>query len=97
MHKVTYKYADYVICVYMCSVVSNSAISWTVACQAFLSMGFSRQEYWSRLPFPTPRDLPNPGIESMCLVSVARAGRSFSTEPPGCPTVGLHLEKPIVN
>ena len=37
----------------MCSVVSNSAISWTVACQALLSMEFSRQEYWSGLPFPT--------------------------------------------
>ena len=46
------------------SVVSDSfAISWTVACQAPLSMGFSRQEYWSRLPFPSPGDLPDPGIE----------------------------------
>ena len=36
---------------------------WTVAHQAPLSMGFSRQEYWSRLPFPSPGDLPNPGIE----------------------------------
>ena len=36
---------------------------WTVACQAPLSMGFSRQEYWSELPFPSPGDLPNPGIE----------------------------------
>ena len=36
---------------------------WTVACQAPLSMGFSRQEYWSVLPFPSPGDLPNPGIE----------------------------------
>ena len=36
---------------------------WTVARQAPLSMGFSRQEYWSRLPFPSPGDLPNPGIE----------------------------------
>ena len=36
---------------------------WTVACQAPLSMGFSRQEYWSGLPFPSPGDLPNPGIE----------------------------------
>ena len=71
MHKVTYKYADYVICVYMCSVVSNSAISWTVACQAFLSMGFSRQEYWSRLPFPTPRDLPNLGFKPKSLASPA--------------------------
>ena len=37
--------------------------SWTVACQAPLSMGFSRQEYWSGLPFPSPGDLPNPGIK----------------------------------
>ena len=36
---------------------------WTVACQSPLSMGFSRQEYWSGLPFPSPGDLPNPGIE----------------------------------
>ena len=36
---------------------------WTVACQAPLSVGFSRQEYWSGLPFPSPGDLPNPGIE----------------------------------
>ena len=39
------------------------ATPWTVACQAPLSMGFSRQEYWSGLPFPSPGDLPNPGIE----------------------------------
>ena len=39
------------------------ATSWTVAYWAPLSMGFSRQEYWSRLPFPSPGDLPNPGIE----------------------------------
>ena len=39
------------------------ATPWILACQAHLSMGFSRQEYWSELPFPSPRDLPNPGIE----------------------------------
>ena len=39
------------------------ATPWTVAYQAPLSMGFSRQEYWSGLPFPSPGDLPNPGIE----------------------------------
>ena len=39
------------------------AIPWTVACQAPLSVGFSRQEYWSALPFPSPGDLPDPGIE----------------------------------
>ena len=40
------------------------AIPWTVAYQAPQSMGFSRQEYWSGLPFPSPGDLPDPGIES---------------------------------
>ena len=39
------------------------ATPWTVTCQAPLSTGFSRQEYWSGLPFPSPGDLPNPGIE----------------------------------
>ena len=41
------------------------ATPWTVACQAPLSMGFPRQEYWSGLPFPPPGDLPNLGIELM--------------------------------
>ena len=45
-------------------VVSNSETLWTVACQAPLSMEFSRQEYWSGLPFPFIGDLPDPGIES---------------------------------
>ena len=46
-----------------CSVVSDSATPWTAAYQDSLSMGFSRQEYWSGLPFPSPGDLPDPGIE----------------------------------
>jgi len=50
---------------------------WTVAHQAPLSMGFSRQEHWSRLPFPSPGDLPNPGIEPM---SPALQANSFLTE-----------------
>ena len=45
--------------------VQISATPWTMACQAPLSMGFSRQEYWSWLPCPPPEDLPNPGIEPM--------------------------------
>ena len=45
------------------SVVSNSVTPWTVVCQAPLSMGFPRQEYWRGLPFPSPGDLPNPSIE----------------------------------
>ena len=46
-------------CVY--SVASDSVTLWTVDRQASLSMGFSRQEYWSGLPFPTPGNVPNPG------------------------------------
>ena len=48
-------------------------------------MGFSRQEYWTYLPFPTPGDLPNPGIEPASLSSPALAGGFFITEPPGKP------------
>ena len=48
----------------ICSVVSDSiGTPWTVASQPSLPMGFSRQEYWSGLPFPSPGDLPNPGIK----------------------------------
>ena len=45
------------------SCVQLFVTSWTIACQGPLFMGFSRQEYWSRLPFPSPQDLPNPEIE----------------------------------
>ena len=45
-----------------CSVVSDSATPQTIACQAPLFMEFSRQEYWNGLPFPSPWNLPNPGI-----------------------------------
>ena len=51
----------------------------TVVSQAPLSMGFSWQEYWSRLPFPLPGDPPNPGIEPVTLRSSALAGRFFTT------------------
>ena len=60
------------------------ATPWTVARQAPLSMGFSRQEYWSGLPFPSPGDLPNPGIEPG---SPALQTDALSSEPPGKPTV----------
>ena len=52
---------------------------YTIACQASLTMGFSRQEYWSGLPFPPSGDLPNPGIEPTSLMSPALAGRFFTT------------------
>ena len=62
------------------SVVSNSfATPWTIAYQVPLVHGFSRKD-WSGLPFPSPRYLPNPGIEPS---SPALAGRFFTTEAPG--------------
>ena len=59
---------------FSCSVVSDSATPWTVARQAPQTMGFSRQEYWSGLPFPPPGDLPDPGIEPTSPASSALAG-----------------------
>ena len=56
------------------------ATPWTVAYQAPLSMGFSRQEYWSGLPFPSPGDLPSPGIEPGSPTLQADA---LPSEPPG--------------
>ena len=55
------------------------ATLWTVALQSLLSMEFSRQEYWSGLAFPTPGDLPDPGIEPASLVSPALASGFFIT------------------
>ena len=57
------------------------ATLWTEARQAPLSMGFSRQECWSALPFPSPGDLPDPGIEPTSLTPPALAGRFFTTSP----------------
>ena len=56
---------------------------WTVACQAPLSMEFSRQEYRKGLPFPTPKDLPHLGINPTSPASPSLAGRFFTTESPG--------------
>ena len=73
--------------------MSNSSVTpWTVAHQAPLSMEFSRQEYWSGLPFPPRGDLPDPGIEAVLPVSPALAGGFFTTEPPGKPLVSLEEE-----
>ena len=68
---------------YFASTADNGLIpgSWTVARQVPLSIRCPRQEYWSGLPFPSPGDLPDPGIEPVsCL-----AGRFLTTEPPGNP------------
>ena len=70
------------ICAFMLSrfsCVQLFAVLWTVACQAPLSMEFSRQEYWNRLPFPSPGDLHNPGIKPASLMSPALAGGFFTT------------------
>ena len=67
------------VCVLNCfSCVQLFVALCTVARQAPLSMGFSRQEYWSGLPFPPPGDLPDPGIEFESLVSPALAGGLFT-------------------
>ena len=63
-----------------CSVMSDSATPWTIAHQAHLSIEFSRQEYWSVLPFPSPGDLVNPGTEPRSLTLQAD---SLPSEPPG--------------
>ena len=55
------------------------ATPWTIAHQAPLSMGFSKQEYWSGFPCPPPGDLPNPGIKPVSLRSPALAGGFFTT------------------
>ena len=60
------------------SYVQLFVTSWTVAHQPPLSMEFSKQDYWSQLSFPTPGNLPNPGIQLMSLASPASAGRFFS-------------------
>ena len=71
------------LCVKSLSRVRLFVTPWTVARQAPLSMGFSRQEYWSGLPFPSPGDFPNPGIKPWSPVLQADA---LSSEPPGKPS-----------
>ena len=71
------------MCVCACSAVSNSFVTlWTVAHQSPLSMEFSRQEYWSGLPFPSPGDLPDPGIEPASPVVAGGDFTSVTREAP---------------
>ena len=67
------------MCVQSLSRIQLFVTPWTVAHQAPLSTGFSRQEYWSGLPFPPAGDLPNSGIKPVSLASLALAGRFFTT------------------
>ena len=73
-----------VLCV--CSVMSDSLRPHALEpARLLLSMGFSRQEYWSGLPFPPPGHLPNPGLKLRSFSSPALAGRFFTISPPGMP------------
>ena len=78
------------MCVLICSVLPNSMTPWTIAHQAPLSMGFSRQEYSSGQPSPSPGDLPIWGIE---LMSAALQADSSPSEPPGKPLIPPKLYK----
>ena len=77
------------MCVCLCA--QSCLIPWDtmdLACQSLLSMEFSRQEYWSGLPFPTPGDLLDPGIKPESPASSALAGRFFTTGPATWETQG---------
>ena len=69
---------------------------WIIAHQASLSMGLSRQEYWSGLPFPPPEYLPNPGVE-LTSPALQAAGGFFIPEPPGKPLIDVELEYKALN
>ena len=69
------------------------AAPWTIARQAPLPMGLSRQECWSGLTFPPPGDRSDPGMELSSLAFSASVGRFFITEPPGKPRYMVEIEK----
>ena len=73
------------MCAQLLSHIQLFVTPWTVPCQAPLSMGFSRQEYWSGLPFPPPGDLPDTGIKPKPPAAPAMVGIFFTTKPPGKP------------
>ena len=82
-----------------CSVMSGSLRpSWTVAHQAPLSMGFSRQEYWNWMPCPPPWDLPDPGTEPVCLTFLRWQVGSSPLVPPGKPFTwhGVFKDLPVL-
>ena len=68
--------------------VQHFETPWTGACQAPLSMGFSRQEYWNEFPCPAPGDIPNPGIKTK---SPALQADSLPTKPTGKPIYIVYL------
>ena len=70
---------------------------WTIACKTPLSMGFSGQESWSSLPFPSPSDLPYSGIEPISLVSKALQVGSLPAEPPEKPLNGSQVKEVVTH
>ena len=79
-------------CMLSCfSCVQLFVTPWTIACQALLSVGFFRQEYWSGLPCPPPGDLSDPGIELLSLTSPALVGGFFTTSTTWAPEKHLLL------
>ena len=83
-----------------CSVVSNSFVTaWTVAHQALLSMGFSRQEHWSEQSFPSPADLPDPGIKLRlpALKADSLPSESLGKPPILCIREQILMPRPEVN
>ena len=77
---------DNAVCVLNCfSPIRLIATLWTVAHQTPLFIGLSQQEWWSGVPFPTPEDLPDPGIKPPSLASPALESRFYTTNPPGKP------------
>jgi len=105
MYMCVYVYMSMCVCIYVCVhacwfvlVVSDSASLWTIAHQTPLSMGFSRQEYWSGLPCPPPGNLPDPVIKPTSLCLLYRQVCSLPLAPPGNPMytcvyvrIGVHV------
>ena len=92
IRKETQKSACYIIlctCAQSLNSVRLFVTPWTIACQASLSMGFSRQEYWSGEPFSSPGDLPNPGIEPE---SPALQADTLPSQPPGKPSHFIYIK-----
>ena len=79
------------VCIQSLRHVSLIVTPWTIAHQALLSMQFSTQEYWNELPFPTPRDIPGPGIEPASLPSPTLAGSFLATASLGKPNTCVLL------
>ena len=88
-----HRYVCVCVCVCVCvsrSFVSDSVTSWTIAGHTPLSMEFSRQEYWNGYPFPSPGDLPDPGIDPR---SPALQADSLLSEPSGRPLLQMSCSK----